>query len=826
MHVIKRNGRKEDVHFDKITSRIAKQCYNLDMNYVDPSAVAIQVIRGLYSGVTTVILDNLAAETAATMATNHPDYAILAARIDVSNLHKETKKSFSEVMHDLYYAKNPITNEHTSIISEHYYNIIKNNADKLDSAIIYDRDFNYNYIGFKTLERSYLLKINGKIVERPQHMLMRVAVGIHENDIDKAIETYNYLSERYFTHASPTLFNACTNNQQMSSCFLLTLDDDSIKGIYSMLKKCSLISKYAGGIGLNVHCIRAKSAEDTNTTNGLVSVLKLYNEIAIYVDQGGNKRPGAFAIYLEPWHADIFDFLELKRNIGDGNMRARDLFYGLWIPDLFMERVYNDETWSLMCPHESPGLADVWGDKFKELYTRYEKEGRYRKQVEARTVWVAILRSQVETGTPYMLYKDNCNRKSNHQHVGTIKCSNLCTEILQYSGPGEVAVCNLASIAVNMFVNTETKTFDFDKLKTVAKIVTRNLDKVIDVNFYPIEETRTSNQRHRPIGIGIQGLADAFLLMRYPFESKEAKELNIKIFETLYYGALEASCELAEEKGTYETYQGSPVSKGILQYDMWNVKPTNLWDWDKLKEKIAKHGVRNSLLLAPMPTASTAQILGNNESIEAYTSNIYVRRVLSGEFVIVNPHLLRDLTAKGLWDEDMQNEILANFGSVQNIDRIPDDLKVLYKTVWEIPQKVILEMAADRGAFIDQSQSLNIHIGDPTTEKLTSMHFYGWKSGLKTGMYYLRTKPAANPIQFTVDQSKLQNRDSVASSNSSSSTIDNTVDSSPIQSPKKDVNDDDNAEKRKQLNEQASKNLEAMLACSRKNKEACTVCSS
>ncbi|KAL6430477.1 hypothetical protein ACFW04_007824 [Cataglyphis niger] len=819
MYVIKRNGRKEDVHFDKITSRIAKQCYNLDMNYVDPSAVAIQVIRGLYSGVTTVILDNLAAETAATMATNHPDYAILAARIDVSNLHKETKKSFSEVMHDLYHAKDPVTKSDTHIISEQYYNIIKNNAERLDSAIIYDRDFSYNYIGFKTLERSYLLKINGKIVERPQHMLMRVAVGIHENDIDKAIETYNYLSERYFTHASPTLFNACTNNQQMSSCFLLTLDDDSLKGIYGTLKKCALISKYAGGIGLNVHCIRTKNTEDnTDTTNGLVSVLKLYNDMAIYVDQGGNKRPGAFAIYLEPWHADIFDFLELKRNIGDGNMRARDLFYGLWIPDLFMERVYNDERWSLMCPSESPGLADVWGEEFKDLYTRYEKEGRYKKQVEARDVWVAILRAQVETGTPYMLYKDHCNRKSNHQHIGTIKCSNLCTEVIQYSGPGEVAVCNLASIAVNMFVNTNNKTFDFDKLKTVTKIVTRNLDKVIDVNFYPILETKTSNQRHRPIGIGIQGLADAFLLMRYPFESKEAKELNIKIFETLYYGALEASCELAAKKGVYKTYEGSPVSKGILQYDMWNVKPTNLWDWNKLKEKIAKHGVRNSLLIAPMPTASTAQILGNNESIEPYTSNIYVRRVLSGEYVMVNPHLLRDLTARKLWDKDMENEILASFGSVQNIERIPDDLKALYKTVWEIPQKVILEMAADRGAFIDQSQSLNVHIGDPTTEKLTSMHFFGWRSGLKTGMYYLRTKPAANPIQFTVDKSKLRINDSISNAS--------TVINSPVQSPKKNDANDDNVEKRNQLSQEASKNLETMLVCSRKNGEACMSCSS
>ncbi|EZA57687.1 hypothetical protein DMN91_002734 [Ooceraea biroi] len=821
MHVIKRNGRMEDVHFDKITSRIAKQCYNLDMNYVDPSAVAIQVIRGLYSGVTTVALDNLAAEIAATMATNHPDYAILAARIDVSNLHKETKKSFSEVMHDLYNAKNPITNEPTPMISEYYYNIIKDNAERLDSAIIYDRDFNYNYIGFKTLETSYLLKINGKIVERPQQMLMRVAVGIHENDIEKAIETYNYLSERYFTHASPTLFNACTNNQQMSSCFLLTLNNDSVKGIYGMLKKCALISKYAGGIGLNVHCIRAKNAEDRydKETYDQISILKLYNDIAIYVDQGGNKRPGAFAIYLEPWHANIFDFLELKRNIGDGNMRARDLFYGLWIPDLFMERVYSDDVWSLMCPYESPGLADVWGDEFKELYTRYEKESRYTKQIKATEIWLAILRSQVETGTPYMLYKDHCNGKSNHQHLGTIKCSNLCTEVIEYSSPDEVAVCNLASIAVNMFVNANDKTFDFDKLKTVAKIVTRNLDKVIDVNFYPIPETRRSNQRHRPIGIGIQGLADAFLLMRHPFESKEAKELNIKIFETLYYGALEASCELAAEKGTYETYQGSPVSKGILQYDMWNVKPTDLWNWEDLKAKIAKHGVRNSLLIAPMPTASTAQILGNNESIEPYTSNIYVRRVLSGEFVIINPHLLRDLTARGLWDGDIQNEILANFGSVQNIDRIPDDLKVLYKTVWEISQRVILEMAADRGAFIDQSQSLNVHMAEATTDKLTSMHFFGWRSGLKTGMYYLRTKPAANPIQFTVDESKLRNRDLVSNTS--------TVGSTPTKSPKQDVNGDSNAaERRKQINQQASKNLEAILACSRENGDACMACSS
>ncbi|XP_043583629.1 ribonucleoside-diphosphate reductase large subunit [Bombus pyrosoma] len=815
MYVIKRDGRKEDVHFDKITSRIQKLCYNLDMDYVDPSAITFRVISGLYSGVTTVELDNLAAETAATMTTKHPDYAILAARIAISNLHKETKKSFSEVIHSLYNVKEHYTNEVRPVISEKYYNIIKNNANKLNSAIIYDRDFSYNYFGFKTLERSYLLKIQGKVVERPQHMLMRVAVAIHGEDIDKAIETYNFLSERYFTHASPSLFFACTRQQQMSSCFLLTMSDDSIDGIYDTLKRCALISKSAGGIGLNVHCIRARGTPIAGTlgvSNGLIPMLRVYNNTARYVDQGGNKRPGAFAIYLEPWHADIFEFLDLKKNIGKEENRARELFYALWIPDLFMKRVLDNGVWSLMCPHESPGLPDVWGDEFEALYTRYENEKRYKRQIQARDLWTAILISQVETGTPYMLYKDHCNRKSNHQNLGTIKSSNLCTEIVQYSSPDEVAVCNLASIAVNMFVNSSNQTFDFEKLRKVTKIVTCNLDKIIDVNYYPVPEAKTSNFKHRPIGIGIQGLADAFLLMRYPFESEEAQKLNIQIFETLYYGALEASCELAAEKGTYETYQGSPVSKGILQYDMWNVTPTDLWNWTILKEKIAKHGIRNSLLIAPMPTASTAQILGNNESIEPYTSNIYARRVLSGEFQIVNPHLLRDLTERDLWDENMKNEIIANNGSVQNIERIPNDLKMLYKTVWEIPQKVILKMAADRGAFIDQSQSMNVHMAKPTTEKLTSMHFYGWKMGLKTGMYYLRTKPAVNALQFTVDKSKLRN----------------TISTTSNQSVNSECNNDEelNSSENKWLQNQSSENIEAVFACSRENGDACMACGS
>merc|ERR1719512_528551 len=644
------------------------------------------------------------------------------------------------------------------MISEQHYKIIMENADRLNSAIVFNRDFNYQYFGFKTLERSYLLKIDGRVVERPQHMLMRVSVGIHGDDIDGAIETYNMMSEKLFTHASPTLFNAATPRPQLSSCFLLTMNSDSIEGIYDTLKQCALISKSAGGIGLNIHCIRSTGSYIAGTngnSNGLVPMLRVFNNTARYVDQGGNKRPGAFAIYLEPWHADIFDFLDLRKNHGKEEQRARDLFYALWIPDLFMKRVKTDGNWSLMCPDECPGLHEVWGDEFEALYEKYEKEGRARKTVKAQKLWYHIIESQIETGTPYMLYKDACNRKSNQQNLGTIKCSNLCTEIVEYSAPDEVAVCNLASIAVNMFVKPD-KTYDFAKLKMVSKVVTKNLNKIIDVNFYPVIEARNSNMRHRPVGIGIQGLADAYIMMRFPFESEEAVLLNKQIFETIYYGALEASCEIAEVEGPYSTYEGSPVSQGKLQYDMWGVTPTNLQDWATLKAKIAKHGIRNSLLLAPMPTASTAQILGNNESVEAYTSNIYSRRVLSGEFQVVNQHLLRDLTELGVWTDDLKNDIVSANGSIQHCTSIPDHIKKLYKTVWEISQKNIIKQAADRGAFIDQSQSLNIHIAEPNFGKMSSMHFFGWESGLKTGMYYLRTKPAAQAIQFTVDKSKVK----------------------------------------------------------------------
>uniref|UniRef100_A0A665WJ61 Ribonucleoside-diphosphate reductase n=1 Tax=Echeneis naucrates TaxID=173247 RepID=A0A665WJ61_ECHNA len=744
MHVIKRDGRQERVTFDKITSRIQKLCYGLNYDFVDPAQITMKVIQGLYSGVTTVELDTLAAETAATLTTKHPDYAILAARIAVSNLHKETKKVFS-------------------------------GDSQLNTSLIYSLLFFIIFTGITlsfhccrcdgrpTLERSYLLKINGKVAERPQHMLMRVAIGIHSSDIDAAIETYNLLSEKWFTHASPTLFNAGTNKPQLSSCFLLAMKEDSIEGIYDTLRQCALISKSAGGIGLAVSCIRATGSYIAGTngvSNGLVPMLRVYNNTARYVDQGGNKRPGAFAVYLEPWHFDVFDFLELKKNTGKEEQRARDLFFAMWIPDLFMKRVESNQDWSLMCPSECPGLEECWGEEFEKLYTQYEKEGRAKRVVKAQQLWYAIIESQTETGTPYMLYKDSCNRKSNQQNLGTIKSSNLCTEILEYTSKDEVAVCNLASIALNMYVTPE-RTYDFNKLATVTKVIVKNLNKIIDINYYPVPEAERSNMRHRPIGIGVQGLADAFILMRYPFESAEAQLLNIQIFETIYYAALEASCDLAKELGVYETYPGSPVSKGILQYDMWNKTPTELWDWNALKQKIAKHGVRNSLLLAPMPTASTAQILGNNESIEPYTSNIYTRRVLSGEFQIVNPHLLKDLTERGLWNDEMKNQLIAQNGS--DIENIPDDLKQLYKTVWEISQKKIIKMAADRGAYIDQSQSLNIHIAEPNYGKLTSMHFYGWKLGLKTGMYYLRTKPAANPIQFTLNKEKLKEAQSAKS---------------------------------------------------------------
>jgi|TARA_B100001094_G_scaffold8775_1_gene7914 ribonucleoside-diphosphate reductase alpha chain len=752
MYVVKRDGRREAVKFDKITARIKKLCYGLNP-LVTPEKVAMKVIEGLYDGVTTSELDNLAAEVAATNTITHPDYALLASRIAVSNLHKNTKKSFSDVVKDLYEYIDPKTDKKAPLISDEVYDIIIKNADILDSTIIYDRDFRYDFFGFKTLERSYLLKLKGEVAERPQQMLMRVAVGIHKDNLDAAIETYNYMSEGWFTHATPTLFNSGTPKPQMSSCFLLTTKEDSIPGIYDTLKQCAQISQSAGGIGLSIHDIRATGSyiKGTNgTSNGIVPMLRVFNDTARYVDQGGGKRKGSFAIYVEPWHADIFDFLDLRKNHGKEEQRARDLFYALWIPDLFMQRVEENGDWTLMCPNECPGLADVHGKDFEKLYKKYESEGKGRKSIKAQELWFKILESQIETGTPYMLYKDAANEKSNQKNLGTIKSSNLCTEIIEYTAPDEVAVCNLASIALPKFV-IDGK-FDHEKLFKVAYRVTKNLDKVIDANYYPVAEARNSNMRHRPIGIGVQGLADTFILLRQAFESEEAKQLNKDIFETIYYAALTASKDLAIENGPYESYKGSPVSKGILQFDMWNVKPSERWEWDLLRDEIKKNGVRNSLLLAPMPTASTAQILGNNECFEPYTSNIYTRRVLSGEFIIVNKHLLRDLVKLGIWDDRLKNKLMASNGSIQNIEEIPENIKNLYKTAWEISQKVLLDMAADRGAFIDQSQSLNIFMENANFAKLTSMHFYGWKAGLKTGMYYLRTKSATDAIKFTLDK--------------------------------------------------------------------------
>lgn len=759
MFVYKRDGRKERVQFDKITARVSRLCYGLDPEHVDAAAITQKVISGVYQGVTTVELDNLAAETAAYMTVIHPDYAILAARIAVSNLHKQTKKQFSAVVKDLYEYVNPKNGKHSPMISQETYEIVMKHADELNSAIVYDRDFNYQYFGFKTLERSYLLKYDKKVWERPQHMLMRVAVGIHGEDIEKAIETYNLMSQKMFTHASPTLFNAGTPNAQMSSCFLIDMKEDSIEGIYDTLKTCAMISKNAGGIGLNVHKIRATGsyiAGTNGTSNGLVPMLRVFDNTARYVDQGGNKRPGAFAIYLEPWHADIFEFLNLRKNHGKEEVRARDLFYALWTPDLFMKRVEKNQDWTLFCPNEAPGLSDCYGEEFEALFEKYEKEGRGRQTMKAQKLWYAILEAQTETGNPFMLYKDACNRKSNQKNLGTIKSSNLCTEIVEYTAPDEVAVCNLASVALPAFVDQAEGQYDFGRLHEVIQVMTRNLNKIIDINFYPVPEARKSNFRHRPIGLGVQGLADAFLALRLPFDSPEARQLNTQIFETIYHAALTASCDLAKELGTYETYEGSPISQGQLQYDLWGVTPTDLWDWDSLKAKIAEHGVRNSLLVAPMPTASTSQILGNNECFEPYTSNIYSRRVLAGEFQVVNPWLLKDLVDLGLWSDNMKNRIIADGGSIQNIPNIPADIKALYKTVWEISQRTIIQMAADRGAFIDQSQSLNIHIREPTMGKITSMHFAGWKMGLKTGMYYLRTMAASAPIQFTVDQEQLK----------------------------------------------------------------------
>ena len=752
MFVITRSAKREPVQFDKITHRISQLTYGLDKN-VDSMQIAKRTINGLFDGITTEELDNLSAEVSAYMTSVHPDYARLAGRIAVANLHRQTSDSFLETFEKLYHFKNEFSGEKQPLISEEIMAFAREHRDRISSEIAYSRDFEFDYFGFKTLERSYLLKVNGKIVERPQHLFMRVALGVQIGNIEEAIKTYHLISEGWFTHASPTLFNAGTNKAQMSSCFLVAMKDDSIDGIYETLKQCALISQAAGGIGLSIHNIRAKGSfiKGTNgTSNGIVPMLRVFNDTARYVDQGGGKRKGAFAIYLEPWHADIEDFLDLKKNHGKDEMRARDLFYALWINDLFMKRVETDADWSLMCPNKSPGLADCHGKEFEALYEKYEKEGRALRTVKARDLWYKIINSQIETGSPFMLYKDAANAKSNQKNLGTIKSSNLCTEIIQYTSEKEIAVCNLASIALPMFVKDGT--FDHKKLFDVTYQVTRNLNRIIDLNYYPVEEARYSNMKNRPIGIGVQGLADAFFKMRLPFESEGARKANKEIFETIYFASLQASADLAREHGHYESYPGSPISEGILQHDMWGVKTSDRWDWKALRAQIKQTGVRNSLLMAPMPTASTSQILGNNECIEPITSNIYTRRVLSGEFAVVNKHLVRDLMAINLWNEEMKDRIIGHNGSVQYIPEIPQDLKDLYKTVWEIKQKSILEMAADRGAFIDQSQSLNIHMEDTNFGKLSSLHFAAWKLGLKTGMYYLRTRPAVDAIKFTIKE--------------------------------------------------------------------------
>jgi ribonucleoside-diphosphate reductase alpha chain len=759
MHVITRSGNKEVVRFDKITDRIEELCFDLNRDHVDSMIIAQKVIEGIYDGITTEDLDQLAAETAAYLGTKHPDYMRLAGRIAVSNLHRTTEDSFSKTIDKMFHYINPKTNEAAPLVSKELYDVVKKYGKAIDKYIKPERDYNYDYFGFKTLEKSYLLKMNKKIVERPGHMLMRVSLGIHGKDLDSAFETYDLMSEKWFTHASPTLFNAGTNRPQLSSCFLLTMKDDSIEGIYETLKSCSLISQSAGGIGLSIHDIRAKGTyiKGTNgSSNGIVPMLRVFNDTARYVDQGGGKRKGAFAIYIEPWHADVESFLELKLNHGKEELRARDLFYALWIPDLFMKRVKENGTWSLFCPHEAQKLANTWGDEFEKLYHQYEQEGLARKTLKAQDLWFKMLKSQVETGQPFMLYKDAANSKSNQQNLGTIKSSNLCTEIIEYTAPDEVAVCNLASISLGKFIDehSEVRGFDHQKLFEVTYRVTKNLNKIIDINFYPVPEARNSNMRHRPIGIGVQGLQDAFFKMRFPFESEEARQLNKEIFETIYFAALTASKDLAKDFGPYETYEGSPISQGRLQFDMWNVEPSSRWNWEELRTEIKKHGVRNSLLMAPMPTASTSQILGNTECIEPITSNIYLRRVLSGEFAVVNQYLVRDLIDAGIWNDEIKSKIISNGGSIQAIDEIPQELKELYKTVWEIKQRSVIDLAADRGAFIDQSQSLNIHMEGANFGKLTSMHFHAWERGLKTGMYYLRTRAAVGAIKFTVENAK------------------------------------------------------------------------
>ena len=758
MQVVNRKGEREDVRFDAILEKLSSLTEGLDPDWIDPAQLTKLTIEGLYDGVSTRELDQLAAETAASLASHHPDYSRLAARICVDDLHRSTKDKFSDVVTDLREFIDPESKKHAPLISQEVYDIVKENADVLDKHIDYNRDYNYDYFGFKTLERSYLLRLNGEIAERPQHMLMRVAVGIHHGNIEKALHTYDLMSQGYFTHATPTLFNSGTPTPQMSSCFLLTMQEDSLVGIYDTLKQCALISKSAGGIGLSIHHIRSKGSYIKGTngeSNGIVPMLRVFNDTARYVDQGGGKRKGSIAIYLEPWHPDILAFLDLRKNHGKEELRARDLFYALWTPDLFMERVQENADWSFFCPNECPGLQDAYGDEFKKLYESYEAQGLARETVPARTVWDKVVESQIETGTPYMLYKDAANLKSNQKNLGTIRSSNLCTEIMEYTSKDEVAVCNLASIALPKFVNEDIGEFDHKLLYDVTYHATGNLNRVIDVNFYPVEEARNSNMRHRPIGLGVQGLADTFAMLGLSFESDEAKKLNKEIFETIYFASCSASKDAAIKEGAYSTFKGSPASQGILQFDLWDMNEhSGRWDWDTLKQEIIEHGMRNSLLLAPMPTASTSQILGNNECFEAFTSNLYVRRTLSGEFIVPNRHLIKDLIKLGLWSLEMKDEILRHKGSIQNIEAIPENIKELYKTTWEIKQKHVIDMAADRGAYIDQSQSMNIHMIDANAAKVTSMHFYGWKKGLKTGMYYLRTKAAVDAIQFTVEAKK------------------------------------------------------------------------
>ena len=762
MQVVNRKGEREDVRFDAIHEKLRSLAHGLDPVWVDPGHVTKLTIEGLYDGVTTRELDQLAAETAASLASQHPDYSRLAARICVDDLHRSTKDTFTDVITDLREYIDPESGMHAPLISEEVYDIIMANAEVLNNHIDYSRDHNYDYFGFKTLERSYLLRLNGEIAERPQHMLLRVSVGIHHGNITKALETYDLMSQGYFTHATPTLFNSGTPTPQMSSCFLLTMQDDSLDGIYDTLKQCALISKSAGGIGLSIHHIRSKGSYIKGTngeSNGIVPMLRVFNDTARYVDQGGGKRKGSIAIYLEPWHPDILAFLDLKKNHGKEELRARDLFYALWTPDLFMERVEQNADWSFFCPNECPGLQDAYGAEFKALFEKYEAAGLARETLPARTVWDKVVESQIETGTPYMLYKDAANEKSNQKNLGTIRSSNLCTEIMEYTAKDEVAVCNLASIALNKYVDSESKTFNHKLLYDVTYHATGNLNRVIDVNFYPVEEARNSNMRHRPIGLGVQGLADTFALLQLPFESPEARKLNKEIFETIYFAACTASKDAAIAEGAYSTFKGSPASRGELQFDLWGMNEhSGRWDWDTLKSEIIEHGMRNSLLLAPMPTASTSQILGNNECFEAFTSNLYVRRTLSGEFIVLNKHLVRDLIALDLWSIGIKDEILRHKGSIQGIEGIPDHIKALYKTTWEIKQRHVLDMAADRGAYVDQSQSMNIHMVDANPAKVTSMHFYGWKQGLKTGMYYLRTKAAADAIQFTVEAKKGQDQ--------------------------------------------------------------------